>query len=122
VIQLSRRWFLGGARNIRGFSFRGAGPDVNGYKVGGSFNLVGNVEYQVPLTPGDGLMAVAFCDFGTVESDISIRDFRLSVGAGLRISIPQLSPAPIALDFGFPIMMKDTDIKQVFQFTVAVSY
>ncbi len=116
------RWFLGGARNIRGFSFRGAGPDVAGYKVGGSFNFVGNVEYQVPLESSDKLMAVAFCDFGTVESDISIRDFRLSIGAGLRINVPQLSPAPIALDFGFPILMKDTDQRQVFQFTVAVSY
>lgn len=116
------RWFLGGARNIRGFAFRGAGPDVNGYKVGGMFNLVGNVEYQVPLESSDKLLAVAFCDFGTVESDVSIRDFRLSVGAGLRINVPMLSPAPIALDFGFPILMKETDIRQVFQFTVAVSY
>lgn len=116
------RWFLGGARNLRGFAFRGAGPDVNGYKVGGTFNMVGNVEYQIPLDARDNLMAVAFCDFGTVESDISIRDFRLSVGAGLRINVPMLSPAPIALDFGFPIMKKETDVTQVFQFTVAVSY
>lgn len=116
------RWFLGGARNIRGFSFRGAGPETNGYYTGGNFNLVGNVEYQVPLTAGDNLMAVAFCDFGTVEKDVSIRDLRLSVGAGLRINLPMLSPAPIALDFGFPLMKKDTDITQIFQFTVAVSY
>lgn len=116
------RWFLGGARNLRGFSFRGAGPSENGYKVGGNFNLVGNVEYQVPLTAGDGLMAVAFCDFGTVEDSISVSDLRVSVGAGLRINVPMLSPAPIALDFGFPLVKKDTDITQVFQFTVAVSY
>lgn len=116
------RWFLGGARNVRGFAFRGAGPQVNGYFVGGSFNMVGNIEYQIPLEPSDKLLAVAFCDFGTVESDVSIRDLRLSVGAGLRINVPMLSPAPIALDFGFPLMMKDTDIRQVFQFTVAVSY
>ncbi|MFO0812567.1 MAG: outer membrane protein assembly factor BamA [Gemmatales bacterium] len=116
------RWFLGGARNIRGFAFRGAGPDVNGYKVGGRLNMVGNVEYQVPLTANDQLMAVAFCDFGTVESDLSIRDFRVSVGAGLRINVPMLSPAPIALDFGFPLVSKETDLRQVFQFTVAVSY
>ncbi|HMP18593.1 MAG TPA: BamA/TamA family outer membrane protein, partial [Gemmatales bacterium] len=99
-----------------------AGPDVNGFKTGGIFNMVGNIEYQVPLTAGDNLMAVAFCDFGTVESDINIKDFRLSVGAGLRINVPMLSPAPIALDFGFPIMKADTDLTQVFSFTVAVSY
>lgn len=116
------RWFLGGARNLRGFAFRGAGPDINGYKVGGIFNMVGNVEYQVPLTAGDNLMAVAFCDFGTVESEVSLKDFRLSVGAGLRINVPMLSPAPIALDFGFPIMKAATDQTQIFSFTVAVSY
>jgi len=116
------RFFAGGARSIRGFAFRGVGPDVNGFKVGGNFELIGNVEYQVPLTAGDQLYAVAFCDFGTVENDVAIRDFRVSVGAGLRISMPMLSPAPIALDFGFPLMRKATDDKQVFSFTVSLSY
>jgi outer membrane protein assembly complex protein YaeT len=116
------RWFLGGARNLRGFAFRSAGPETNGYFTGGTFNFVGNVEYQVPLTAGDNLMAVAFCDFGTVDTSVSLSDLRVSVGAGLRINLPQLSPAPIALDFGFPIVKKQTDITQVFQFTVAVSY
>lgn len=116
------RWFLGGARNLRGFAFRGAGPTENGYKVGGNFNLVGNVEYQVPLTADDKLLVVGFCDFGTVENNVSLSDLRVSVGAGLRINLPMLSPAPIALDFGFPLVKQSTDITQVFQFTVAVSY
>jgi outer membrane protein assembly complex protein YaeT len=116
------RYFAGGARNLRGFSFRGVGPDINGYKVGGDFEAIGTVEYQIPLESSDKLYAVAFCDFGTVESDVAFRDFRLSVGAGLRIMIPMLSPAPIALDFGFPIMKKSTDDRQVFSFTLGISY
>jgi outer membrane protein assembly complex protein YaeT len=116
------RYFAGGARSIRGFAFRGVGPDKNGFKVGGNFELIGNIEYQIPLEASDRFYAVAFCDFGTVEDDIAIRDFRVSVGAGLRISMPMLSPAPIALDFGFPLMKKDTDDKQVFSFTVSLSY
>jgi outer membrane protein insertion porin family len=107
---------------LRGFSFRGVGPDVNGYKVGGDFEAIGTLEYQIPLESSDKLYAVAFCDFGTVESDVAIRDFRLSVGAGLRIMIPMLSPAPIALDFGFPLMKKSTDDKQIFSFTLGISY
>lgn len=117
------RWFLGGARSLRGFAFRGVGPQQNGWFTGGNFNLVGNVEYQVPLTAGDNLMAVAFCDFGTVEqNNITLSDLRVSVGAGLRINLPMLSPAPIALDFGFPLVKQSTDLTQVFSFTVAVSY
>jgi outer membrane protein insertion porin family len=116
------RYFAGGARNLRGFSFRGVGPDINGYKVGGDFQAIGTVEYQMPLESSDKLYAVAFCDFGTVENDVALRDFRLSVGAGLRIMIPMLSPAPIALDFGFPILKKATDERQVFSFTLGLSF
>ena len=46
----------------------------------------------------------------------------VSVGFGLRFSIPQLSPAPIALDFGFPIVEQDTDEGRLFTFSVDLPF
>ena len=57
-----------------------------------------------------------------LESHAEVLDgvgFRLSVGAGVRISIPQvLGPVPLAFDFGFPIMKERFDDERVFNFYV----
>ena len=29
--------------------FRGVGPDINGFKVGGDFMFLNSIEYQVPV-------------------------------------------------------------------------
>lgn len=116
------KFYAGGQRTLRGFEFRGVGPDINGFKVGGRFMLTGSVEYQIPLLASDRLYAVAFSDFGTVEQDVGIKDFRVSAGAGLRLALPMFGPAPLALDWAFPLVKKDTDDKQVFFIGVALSY
>ena len=50
----------------------------------------------MPLTADDMIKAVAFCDYGTVEQDISIDkdNFRVAPGFGFRIAVPALGPAP----------------------------
>ena len=110
------RFYAGGFRSLRGFQFRGVGPDVNGFKVGGDFLFLNSLEYQVPVTPGDNLMLVGFIDTGTVERRIELQDYRVSVGFGIRFTVPMLGPVPIALDFGFPIVKADTDHQQIFSF------
>lgn len=112
------RFYAGGFRSMRGFEFRGVGPDIEGFKVGGDFMLLNSLEYQVPILANDQLYAVAFCDTGTVESSVEIRDYRVSVGFGLRIVVPMMGPLPIALDFGFPIVKGPADNEQVFSFWV----
>ena len=47
------RYYAGGFRSIRGFEFRGVGPDVNGFKVGGDFMFLNSLEYQIPLLAND---------------------------------------------------------------------
>jgi outer membrane protein insertion porin family len=116
------KFYAGGQRTLRGFEFRGVGPDKNGFKVGGRFTLSGSVEYQIPLVASDKLYAVVFSDFGTVEENVEIKDFRASVGAGLRLAIPMFGPAPLALDWAFPLSKKDSDDKQAFFIGVALSY
>ena len=111
-------YYAGGFSTIRGFDFRGASPVNGGVIVGGEFRFLGSVEYMFPITGDDMLKGVVFCDFGTVEQDIAIRDenFRVAPGFGLRINIPALGPAPLALDLAFPVARADTDTIQQFSF------
>ena len=111
------RFYGGGFRSIRGFSFRGVGPHVNEFNVGGNFAFLNSLEYQIPLMANDNLFAVGFLDSGTVEKNVSINDYRVTAGAGLRIAVPQLlGPVPIALDFGIPLKQAAGDKKQIFSF------
>ena len=114
------RFYAGGFQSLRGFEFRGVGPDVLGFKVGGDFLFLNSLEYQIPILANDHLYAVAFVDSGTVERQVEIRDYRVSAGFGLRIVVPMLGPVPIALDFGFPIVKGPTDHEQVFSFYVGM--
>jgi len=42
----------------------------------------------------------------------------VTLGAGLRIYIPAMGPAPIALDFGVPVAREDTDRIENFSFFI----
>jgi outer membrane protein insertion porin family len=114
------RFFAGGFRSLRGFAFRGVGPYVNGYNVGGDFMFLNSLEYQVPIRANDNLYLVGFVDSGTVESDFEIKNYRVTAGAGLRIVIPAMGPVPIALDFGFPVVRGPGDQEQIFSFWVGL--
>lgn len=118
------RQFAGGFNSLRGFQFRGVGPfnvgplGLAGYHTGGTFAYLNTLEYQLPLTANERVSVVAFCDHGTVSDRITLDDYRVSVGVGLRLKIPGMGPLPIALDFGFPIKKGRTDIDQMFSFYI----
>jgi outer membrane protein insertion porin family len=116
-------FFAGGYNTLRGFSFRGASPKQAGptgalATVGGPFEWLSTVEYMFPITADDTLRGVVFTDFGTVESNVSVNNFRVSPGVGMRITLPAMGPAPIALDFAFPVAYAPTDNLQMFSFFV----
>ncbi|MBR9800862.1 BamA/TamA family outer membrane protein [bacterium] len=69
----------------------------------------------------EAVRVVAFTDFGTVDEDVSLDKFRVSVGAGLRITVPQMGPVPIALDWAFPVVKQETDIRQIFSFYIGLT-
>jgi outer membrane protein insertion porin family len=113
-------YFAGGYSTLRGFNFRGASPKESTVIVGGQYRFLGSAEYMMPLTADDMLRAVAFCDFGTVERELVMKgeNFRVAPGFGLRIFVPAMGPAPIALDFAFPVTKALTDDEQIFSFFV----
>jgi outer membrane protein insertion porin family len=114
-------FFAGGFATMRGFDFRGASPMINGLEVGGEFQWLNSVQYLFPISADDMLHGVAFCDFGTVEQNVTIKDFRVAPGLGARITVPAMGPAPIALDFAFPVSYAPTDDRQVFSFSMGFS-
>lgn len=116
------RYFAGGFQSVRGFSYRGISPIQNSTRVGGQFMFLGGAEYLIPITADGTLGAVAFTDFGTIQDDkASLANMRLTAGFGLRVTVPMMGPAPIALDFGIPLMQEKGDLTQVFQFTMGVT-
>jgi outer membrane protein insertion porin family len=116
-------FFAGGYNTIRGFVFRGASPRQAGPNgqlaiVGGPFQWLNTIEYLFPITADDSLRGVVFTDFGTVESNVSINNMRVAPGVGLRITLPAMGPAPIALDFAVPVAYAPGDSQQLFSFFV----
>lgn len=122
------RYHLGG-KSMRGFNHRTVGPrglrNDNGMPsddpIGGTWSFFWGAELQQPLV-GEALSLAFFIDTGTVGEDFTFDDYRVSVGTGFRLYVPQLSPAPLAFDFGFPILKEDTDEKRLFTFDVDVPF
>lgn len=114
-------FFAGGFSTIRGFAFRGASPRKNDVIVGGEFMTVGSVEYSFPLRADDIIRGAVFVDAGVVEEslDFDSDNLRVAPGFGLRIAVPALGPAPIALDFAFPVQKNDYDDTRIFQFYIS---
>lgn len=114
------RFFAGGFRSLRGFTFRGVGPIQNDLHTGGTFSFLNTIEYQWPILQNDKIHFVTFLDHGTVERSVAIRDYRVSAGFGFRLNVPAMGPLPIALDFAFPITQMPGDVRQMFSFYVGM--
>ncbi|QDU11792.1 Outer membrane protein assembly factor BamA precursor [Gimesia aquarii] len=112
------RYYAGGFQTFRGFEFRGVTPRENGIAVGGRWSFLGSAQYMVPITADEMIQMVFFSDFGTVEESVSLDQFRVSVGAGLRLTVPAMGPVPVALDFAVPLAKETFDETQVFSFYV----
>ncbi|MBQ6158774.1 MAG: BamA/TamA family outer membrane protein [Thermoguttaceae bacterium] len=115
------RYFGGGYQNLRGFEYREVTPRFQNTNVGigGNFEFYNSAELLVPVSGGDEFMLAFFVDTGIVTESISHWDtYRVAPGIGMRISVPMLGPAPLALDFAFPVVKNDTDEKEIFSFSI----
>lgn len=116
------RYYAGGFQSFRGFAFRGVTPrGEDNISTGGLFQMLGTAEYRVPLTADDMINVVAFTDFGSVERDVTLDNFRVTVGVGLRVVVPAMGPVPLAFDFGFPVKSSENDDERIFSFYVGIN-
>ena len=116
-------YYAGGFSTVRGFYFRSVSPRENTVAVGGTAMLLASAEYMFPITADDMLRGVVFCDTGTVQPtfDAWKGGFRVAPGFGLRISVPALGPAPIALDLAFPLVSEEGDRINNFSFFIGLN-
>jgi len=124
-IPYTERTFFGG-RQLRGFDFRGVGPNENGYPIGGSTSFYGTVEYRRPLVknvqPGsyreiEAIQGGLFLDFGVLDPEEFSLDFQeLRASWGILFGIT--FPVPLTFSFGFPLRDGQGDQKQVFEFEI----
>lgn len=136
---LTERFYLGG-RTFRGFEFRTISPksassgppgfetptvnadgQADGDPIGGTFKFFAGTQYEMPLID-EFVNWVAFCDSGTVIDQVALSEYRVSVGIGLRLYLPQFGPVPLAFDFAQPIVKEDTDQTQVFSFSADLPF
>lgn len=124
---LYERYYLGGT-SFRGFRFRTVSPkglsragQQTDDPVGGTFSLLFSTEVQKPLWQ-DIVAGVVFVDTGTVDNDVSLDNYRLSIGIGLRLFVEALGPVPLAFDFGFPLVKRFGDEERVFSFSIDLPF
>ncbi len=123
-----KNFYAGGNSSVRGFKNGTLGPkDINGDALGGTQRIVGNAELFFPL-PGlkddKSLRMSAFVDggasFGPYDSeglskDFALGDLRYSAG----VAVLWVSPlGPLKFSLAQPIVSKDRDQTEVFQFTL----
>ena len=115
------RFFAGGFQSMRGFEFRGVGPDVNGFNVGGDFMFLNSLEYQIPDPGQRSTLRRRLRRFRHGRKQRRHPATTASPPASASAStVPMLGPVPIALDFGFPIVTAAGDRTQVFSFWVGL--
>ena len=107
-VPANRLFFAGGGGSIRGYPFRGVGPeDENGDIVGGSSYFTGSLEARIQVT--DTIGVVPFIDGGNAFRS-EVPDFseplKFGVGLGLRY---QTGLGPIRFDVAVPLEPLDGD-------------
>ncbi len=96
------RLYLGGANNLRGFSYREVGPkDDQGEPIGGNSLARITFEYTFPIV--ERVRGALFYDAGFVNGGswtYSTSNYNSDFGFGVRLDLPI---GPVRLDYGIPI-------------------
>lgn len=121
--------FYAGGRDFRGFEYRGVGPrgiredteELGDDPVGGDWLFLFDVEYNYPIYQ-DVLRGVFFMDTGTVQKDAGFDEYRMSVGAGIRLQLPIFGQVPFAFDLAVPVAEEEGDETRIFSFDMALPF
>jgi outer membrane protein insertion porin family len=125
-VPYSERFYLGGQNTLRGFDFRGVGPNDEGFPLGGEGMLAGTLELRRPLItsiqPGSyrelGVIhGGIFLDAGILEPgglNFDLDELRMSTGVFIGLTLP----LPFTLSYGAPILEGDDDDDERIQFSI----
>jgi len=124
-VPLFERFYLGGPNSVRSFKLRQISPrDESGTRIGGNFQVLGNVEYTIPTFWGVKL--AVFFDAGNVYgpdnhlgTKIDLTSLKYAVGMGLRWNSPF---GPIRVDYGVNPDPKPGDKFGEFHFAVGTAF
>ena len=123
------KFYAGGIGSMRGFDYRGV--STRGYPtfpgtmvsdksrkkkdpIGSDWIFLAGSEVAFPLA-SETFQGLLFVDSGTIDSG----PYRVSVGTGLQILIPQwFGPVPMRFEFAMPVSKGDRDETRVFSFSV----
>ncbi|MFN3168544.1 MAG: outer membrane protein assembly factor [Phycisphaeraceae bacterium] len=127
-VPLFERFYSGG-RGFRGFAFRGVGPRgvrndtlrVGDDPVGGRFQFITRLQYEFPVYDQFIRWAV-FTDQGTIQDDFGFDQWRVAIGTGIRLNLPFFGQAPIAIDFGVPLVEEQGDDSQLISFSIELPF
>jgi outer membrane protein insertion porin family len=117
TLPIFERFFLGGPNSIRSFKNRRISPQDNGgFRVGGTSEVLGNLEYIVPLP--FNIRLAGFFDIGNAYGHgrkFDLTDTREAAGGGIRWVSPF---GPIRVDYGINLDRKKGEDFGAFHFSV----
>lgn len=124
-VPLFERFYLGGSNTLRQFKALQVSPrDSSGTRIGGNVELVGNIEYLIPLF--FGIRAALFYDVGNVwgpdeanRPRFDLTDLRHGAGLGFRWNSPF---GPIRVDYGVKLDQKKGESFGNFNFSVGSAF
>lgn len=116
-LPLYERFYVGGIYTIRGLDWGDAGPkdEETGDPIGGTSELIFNIEYIFPIVTEMKLKGVVFLDIGnSYESFDNFGKFRYTAGAGIRWISPM---GPIRVEWGYNLNRKSGEKASRLEFT-----
>jgi outer membrane protein insertion porin family len=124
-VPLFERFYLGGPNSLRGWKARQISPeDESGTRVGGTIQLLGTIEYSVPLF--FNIRAALFYDVGQVYgpdtsfgTTFDLSDLRHDVGLSLRWASPF---GPLRIDYGIKLDKRKNESFGEFHFAVGAPF
>jgi len=114
------RFYAGGIGSLRGFDYRGVSPrsGIKDDPIGSDYMMLAGSELTHPLYE-ETVYGKLFCDTGLVSEG----PYRVTVGFGLELVIPQLfQMVPMHFNFGFPVYKDDKDDEELFSFSFGMNF
>jgi outer membrane protein insertion porin family len=131
-LPIFERYFIGGPMSVRGFFRNSLGPMIStplsqapsapttSFTVGGTEQLIFNLEYEFPIFQQVGIRGVTFIDGGNafdraLDYADKLAQFRYAWGFGVRWFSPI---GPLRFEWGFPFSPLEGERDSVFEFSI----